>query len=366
MTTRTDRKPTRPRRAALAPTAGPTDSPSTMESEAESDSRHSRARSKKNRPRKRHNHLREMESLLKRALRDGSRRRRRSRRRRPSSSEPSSSSADSSDSDSSLERVRRPKRRRRHRSPTHTLPPIPDKIRAKIIRGEFIDLSTLLPGNLLHAATQKREPHDHARSSRSYKQAVEITDFTAWLEAWSSDASVVASYFPTAAPRMFQCQQFLAGKSWKFKLNAWLQYDTEFRLRLSLSKSLRFEAVNSELWATCFPADSLVQCQSCFTCGSLSHFASACPFRKKPSSSFPGRFQGTYGQQGTSGRFEPRPYQDEPLKPGIQARLGAKPEPCGVYNDKGTCFRGHKCPYSHYCRHCGGPHPECGCPQSRI
>ena len=86
----------------------------------------------------------------------------------------------------------------------------------------------------------------------------------------------------------------------------------EFRLRLSLNKSLRFEAVDSELWATCFPADSLVQCLSCFTCGSLSHFAAACLFRKKPSSSFPGRFQGTNGQQGTSGRFEPRPYQDEP------------------------------------------------------
>ena len=224
-----------------------------------------------------------MESLLKRALKDGSRRHR--HRCRPSSSEPLSSSADSSDSDSSLERVRRPKRRRRHRSPTHTLPPIPDKIRAKIIRGEFIDLSTLLPGNLLHAATRKREPHDHARSSCSYKQAVEITDFTAWLEAWSSYASVVASYFPTAAPRMFQ---FLAGKNRKFKLNAWLQYDTEFRLRLSLSKSLRFDAVDSELWATCFTADSFVQRQSCYTCGRLSHFAAACPFRKKPSSSFPG------------------------------------------------------------------------------
>ena len=109
--------------------------------------------------------------------------------------------------------------------PTPSLPPIADKIRAKIIRGEFIDLSTLLPGNLLHAATRKREPHDHARSSRSYKQAVEITDFTAWLEAWSSYASVVASYFPMVAPRMFQWQQFLAGKSRKFKLNAWLQND---------------------------------------------------------------------------------------------------------------------------------------------
>ena len=196
-----------------------TDSPSTRESEAESDSRHSRARSKKNRPRKRHNHLREMESLLKRALKDGSRRR---RRRRLSSSEPSSSSADSSDSDSSLERVRRPKRRWGHR--TTPTPSLPLQTRSEL-RLSVVSSLTCLPCYQAIYCMLKREPHDHARSSRSYKQAVEITDFTAWLEAWSSYASVVASYFPTAAPRMFQCQQFLAGKSRKFKLNAWLQYD---------------------------------------------------------------------------------------------------------------------------------------------
>ena len=146
MTTRTDRKPTRPRRAALAPTAGTrtaphTDSPSTRESEAESDSRHSRARSKKNRPRKRHNHLREMESLLKRALKDGSRRR---RCRRPSSSEPSSSSADSSDSDSdsSLERVRRPKRRRDIESPP--TPSLPFQTRSEL-RLSVVSSLTCLP-----------------------------------------------------------------------------------------------------------------------------------------------------------------------------------------------------------------------------
>lgn len=143
-------------------------------------------------------------------------------------------------------------------------------------------------------------------------------------------------------------------------------YDTEFRLRLSLSKSLHIEAVDSELWATCFTADVLLQHKSCFTCGSLSHFAAACPSRRKFTSSLSGRFQGTNNQHGTSGWSEPQPHQDDPARQGIQARLGAKPEFCGLYNDKGTCFRGYKCPYSHHCRHCGGPHPECGCPKSHI
>ena len=117
--------------------------------------------------------------------------------------------------------------------------------------------------------------HDAIVSARW--SAIEITDFMAWLKAWSSYASVVASYFPTAAPWMFQYQQFLSGKNRKFKLHAWLQYDTEFRLRLSLNKSLSSHTVDSELWATCFTTDALLKHQSCFTCGSVSHFAAACP-----------------------------------------------------------------------------------------
>ena len=49
------------------------------------------------------------------------------------------------------------------------------------------------------------------------------------------------------------------------------------------------------------------------------------------------------------------------ISPDLQSRLGTR-ERCGVFNDKGSCFRGKRCPYDHLCSSCGGPHQRVGCP----
>ena len=94
-------------------------------------------------------------------------------------------------------------------------------------------------------------------------------------------SSIILSHSSTSDVRY---QQFLASKSRKFKLHAWLQYDTQFRLRLSLNKSLSFDTVDSELWGTCFTADSLLQRQSCLDGIAFnSHHA---PFEENPAAAF--------------------------------------------------------------------------------
>ena len=71
-------------------------------------------------------------------------------------------------------------------------------------------------------------------------------------------------------------------------MTAWLRYDSEFCLKLAANRSCRFDLVDTELWASCFAADSLSAADqapppmSCYTCGSLSHLYAACPQCKRP------------------------------------------------------------------------------------
>ena len=124
-------------------------------------------------------------------------------------------------------------------------------------------------------------------------------------------------------------------------------YNTEFRLKLAANKSLKFHITDSEIWASCFSADCLQQHQSCFTCGSVSHYAAHCPLKQPARQPF-------YTRESKEPRFK------APSAP-IQSRLGPRAELCRIFNDQGNCFRGHKCPYTHSCSYCQGPHPHCGC-----
>ena len=252
--------------------------------------------------------------------------------------------------------------RRRHRDgrreprQTGVLPPVPDRIKGRIRRGEFIELHVLLQANLTRPARE----HKGRADDKSTQRTVAIADFQGWIEAWSIYAAVLASYYPHLAPRLFHYQHFMTLKSRSFQAQAWLRYDSEFRLKLAANGSWHYEAVDTELWASCFAADGLVASQppplACYSCGSSAHFYAACPHRRLPSS-----FRPTAGQKPDQARPPATGGPHPPASPG-----GPQQEPCFIYNDKGRCFRGQRCPYSHACTHCGGQHPKRGCPSLRT
>ena len=131
--------------------------------------------------------------------------RRRPRGRTPSPSTTSSSSPRSLSSDTASSVSTSARRRRRHRSSrsrtrsrsrhgrsshrrrgrhsatrrprrqTGNLPPIPDKLKGRIKRGEFV--------NLTKASGRKRDRY--AADTRDARRAAAIADFESWMEAWS-------------------------------------------------------------------------------------------------------------------------------------------------------------------------------------
>ena len=258
-------------------------------------------------------------------------------------------------------RHRRSRARSSSRDDGHSadLPPIPDRLRGRIRRGEFVDLSVLLQTNLTMACRQRGAGSHNTRDPKHQERRATISDFTSWVEAWSTYSTVLTSYYPHLAPRLFQYQHFLALKSRAFQQSAWLRYDTEFRLKLAANSSWLFHVVDTELWASCFAADGLACTppqaqtpQTCFACGSATHFYAQCPHRRQP------------------GNFRPPPptRADNPKPPTPSGKeqppslTRDQRELCMIFNDKGRCFRGPRCPYAHTCAQCGGQHSKRACP----
>ena len=242
-----------------------------------------------------------------------------------------------------------------------SLPPISSKLQLRIRRGEYVNLAQLLHSNLTKANLSKATGHKRGRSgtdTTSTRQAsAAITDFSSWSEAWSIYATVLSSFHSHLAPRLFQYQHFLTLKAKSFQASAWLRYDSEFRLKLAANGSWRFDIVDTELWASCFAADGLSPADptpapmapmACYTCGSLTHLYAACPQRR----------QATYPRN--SNPTMPKPGSATTNPPARPA--GEQQEPCYIFNDKGRCFRGSRCPYLHTCTHCGGQHAKRSCP----
>ena len=263
---------------------------------------------------------------------------------------------------------REQRRQRRHdRRLGLDLPPIPERIREKIRRGEYVHLSMLLQANL--AATRETRSECAPERARTLRESasISITDFTGWSEAWSLYSAVLASFYPHVAPRLFQYQHFLALKSRAFRASAWLRYDREFRLKVAVNRSWHYEVVDTELWASCFAADSLASAApapagtlTCYTCGSGGHLYAQCPLRRQSGGPrAPLRSEPPLAPAAVAPATAPSSWVQPRPPPGAH-------EPCMIYNDRGRCFRGPRCPYTHACLSCGGPHAKRVCPALRT
>ena len=226
-----------------------------------------------------------------------------------------------------------------------TLPAVPDKIKGRIRRGEYIDLSVLLQTNITKAS-ERAEPENKQRSATiaNFESGGEQSQKTNsdQLPSLISRAGrrpgvftqqFLSSFHPHIAPRLFQYQHFLTLKSRSFQTKGWLRYDTVFRLKLAVNNSWHFETVDTELWASCFAADGLTtaqpQAQACFSCGSTSHLYAACPHRRLPNT-----LRVASGQRSDNTKPLATAGKEQPVVP-----MGDLQEACFIYNDRGRCLR---------------------------
>ncbi len=242
---------------------------------------------------------------------------------------------------------RHSRHRRTSRRQAHA-PPVTRKVRHAIERGEFIELYKLLSRHVGCGNASKRPT-----STRS------ITGLDSWLEAWSIYAAVLSAHRPDVAPDLFQYQAFITRSSTKFQPYAWLQYDAQFRMKMASDPAGSWSSTDSELVATWLSADATKRQATCFSCGSPDHLSAECPLRTSKRSASPCPVCNITGHLA---RDCPQLVGDKQSKPGTG---GDEDRYCRIYNRRGTCFRGSKCPYYHACSGCNGAHPKRACPQAR-
>ena len=140
-----------------------------------------------------------------------------------------------------------------------------------IEHGEFIDFSDLLAEHLTRAGKSAK--------TKKATQTRHIASLDTWLEAWTLYATVLTNAKPQLAPELFKYQAFITKTSQRFQPYAWLQYDSQFRLKLAADKFMRWSAADPELTATWLSADATKAKQPCFSCGSPDHLAPHCPLK---------------------------------------------------------------------------------------
>ena len=139
-------------------------------------------------------------------------------------------------------------------------PPLPEKIKQRILKGEYIDFDSLLPEALYPArygaspspAFTLRLSHDPAADVviAQQKPAAKrsVRDLASWMEAWNVYAQVLGATYPARATELLAYQAIICKASTRFPPQLWLRYDQRFRASAAADRTMRWDHKNNELW----------------------------------------------------------------------------------------------------------------------
>ena len=163
---------------------------------------------------------------------------------------------------------------------------------AKVLRGDFIDLSCLLPPVI--ASTPTAEPHPkRIRVSKedgdlvmtaSSSTRLRIASLQSWLEAWTIYCCIVADQQPSKSSELLGYQLIILQSAKKFRWAAVADYDTQFRQRASRCSEGLWNKTDMDLYAHCFTGQSLPICSACHKPGHLAASCLSSPRGRQPQS----------------------------------------------------------------------------------
>ena len=249
---------------------------------------------------------------------------------------------------------------------TRYLPPVPPKVRERIIKGEYIDFATLLPKAMFSSSTGPESstsftfqlPSNSGDISvRPATRPKSITSFSNWMEAWNIYLAVCIDHMPFRAPSLIAYQRIITSASIQYPLESWLSYDVQFRTLAAADPSLRWDIRHADLWLQCVTHSSAQQSRRwpCPHCGATNHYPERCPFCPYSAQQAPNRqWNINRGQPNTrvpSGTTSTYSHS----YPATSSVLY-----CKDFNYS-LCHR-QQCKFAHRCEKCGASHPVRGCP----
>ena len=246
------------------------------------------------------------------------------------------------------------------------LPPVPPRIRERIIKGEYIDFATLLPSIMFSSSLELDSttsftvqlPHNNGNLSvHPTAKTRKITSFSSWMEAWNVYLAVCIDHMPSRAPSLVAYQRIITSANTLHPLESWLHYDVQFRTLAASNPTLRWDTRHPDLWLQCITPASAQRTKRwpCPHCGAVTHFPDRCPFRPYSSKQTPNRqWNPSRGQSDSQYTGNPI-INKNPMPP--NKNLGY----CKDFNYT-SCNRQY-CKFSHSCQTCGSNHPARVCPQ---
>ena len=148
---------------------------------------------------------------------------------------------------------------------------------------------------------------------------------------------------PAKAPELIAYQAIITSASKQYPLHAWLNYETQFRIKVASDCTLRWEMRHSDLCGSnALPYLQLTASQPgrfpCVRCGQTSHYPENCVFRPSPAQSS----------------------NQQPGSRGAATDTDARTPVCKDFNNS-RCTR-TPCQYLHKCDLCRGNNTRSTCP----
>ena len=230
--------------------------------------------------------------------------------------------------------------------PSANQPVVPARLRERILRGEFLDLSELLPEAMgtdsdimqLDVGAGRTVQLVSKPLNRPQSTKRHIHDISTWLEAFTTYARVIVDSAPEKAVELLAYQATIIDANCHYHSDAWLTYDRKFRLALATMPHLySWQRIDTNLWQSCLTSRGRPPCTRC----SIVHPVGPvqCPFR--------GGLPATTANSGSQFSIQPR----------FNGRII-----CRNYNN-GLCSN-TSCPRAHVCLSCRGKHTSQHCSKS--
>ena len=175
-------------------------------------------------------------------------------------------------------------------SPNALNRPLDKALEDRILRGEYVDFSLLLPETLYQTQTpslQLRYEESPPGSLGSPLTVVKrkkpgVDSFQKWLDVFTACMLVIVTAYPNRAVELIKYQQILSHAVTKFKGLAWYTYDEHFRRRAARDLTIAWDRIDIELWTVTFTGTAKPHCS---ICSSPYHQSDDCPHQepsKKP------------------------------------------------------------------------------------
>ena len=234
------------------------------------------------------------------------------------------------------------------------LAPVPAKLVAKILRGEFVDMAELLRDNLEALRRGSLQDPMTGDATPAKRLRREIPDLLSWVQCFGTFMAVVASQHPVKLRQLLAYQTIIVREARRCGGKGWLAYDTMFRQQVAGDDKADWSKLNSSLYAVSFLAQS-GKGRSCTLCMEADHAEEECALARPTTHDF---------KQG-GGHAVRQPPSGSGNAYGSRFPRGREKMVCMAFN-QGDCAYMH-CKYSHSCMKCGSrAHPVIRCLSSGV